>query len=186
MVINERLGFIFVHIPKTGGTSVQSAMMAQAGSRKYPSTKHLLPRDLPDSILADDFRLFAFVRNPWDRFVSLYRYLKKRQAITNLPVAETFDAFVQQLERREPWLMKLHSVRNQTDFTSSGLYFIGRYEKISDDFARLCSMIGVSATLPHLNTSGEKADYRPFYTEESAAVVAGKFQSDIEAFGYSF
>jgi len=81
---------IFVHIPKTGGTSVSKVMRKCAGDNRLPkeqrdakqawkSLKHSTiqnyEKKCPHPQLFKEYFKFAFVRNPWDLTFSLYNYL---------------------------------------------------------------------------------------------------------------
>jgi hypothetical protein len=63
--------------------------------------------------------------------------------------------------------------------------FIGRFENLTEDFARVCRRIGISAQLPHRNKSG-RGDYRGQYSDRTAQMIADAFRDDIEFFGYDF
>ena len=79
--------FIFIHIPKTGGTSIKDCLI-----RNYPK-ENLFYTDFgyhapigeyvkaiesnPDCKPMSEYVIFATVRNPWDRMVSLYHWKTK-------------------------------------------------------------------------------------------------------------
>ena len=67
-MINDKLKFIFIHVPKTGGSSVKKALGIKVhGHKKFSDWS----KDYPD------YFSFAFTRNPWDRFVSSFFYLEQ-------------------------------------------------------------------------------------------------------------
>ena len=92
-MIDRERGFVFVHIPKTAGMSMYAALGVDRGFGHRRLTDH------PD---ADGLFSFAFVRNPWDRLVSVYHYLRSGgrgndadlAAQAAVADAESFDAFV--------------------------------------------------------------------------------------------
>jgi hypothetical protein len=63
--------------------------------------------------------------------------------------------------------------------------FVGRYETLHKDFKTLCDMIGIKASLPHINKSDRKAYYQ-YYDDETKAIVRDWHKRDIERFGYTF
>ena len=63
--------------------------------------------------------------------------------------------------------------------------FVGRYERLSNDFNQVCKLLGISTLLPHLNKSSSK-DYRLYYNDKTSEMVQDVFRDDIESFGYSF
>ena len=62
--------------------------------------------------------------------------------------------------------------------------FVGRFENLTADFRSVCQTIGVSATLPAFKRT--VLDYRGYYTDRTAELVADRFARDIAKFGYVF
>lgn len=191
MVINDRYRFVFVHIPKTGGTSIQEALIQIPGRSDLAAkhTKHETPSELNLRIgrqragEISDYFFFCFVRNPWDRFLSLFRFLHK---LGRHPVPENFEDFVRLLEARTPWLLNLHSIRPQSDFVSVDNQAVGRFENLESDFQRFAILIGAEGQLQHLNSSGGRTEYASWYTKRTAAVIAEYYRQDIKRFSYSY
>ena len=65
---------------------------------------------------------------------------------------------------------------------------MGRYERLNDDFAEACRRIGIRAPeLPHRRQATDRRqDYRSYYTDDAAELVAARFAPDIDRFGYGF
>jgi hypothetical protein len=63
--------------------------------------------------------------------------------------------------------------------------FIGRYERLDDDFMLVCEALNINASLPFINRSSHD-DYRSYYDEESKMMIEEHFAEDIELFGYTF
>jgi hypothetical protein len=63
--------------------------------------------------------------------------------------------------------------------------YVGRFESLNEDFKHVCELIGRSVELPHLKQS-RRDDYRKYYDDDSAAVVASWFRRDISSFNYAF
>ena len=123
MPIDIERNFVFVHIPKTGGSSIESLLGLKSKKNFYNRAplKHLVPayktpqhftwlelkQNLPATFLDHAFK-FTFVRNPWDRFVSefiwrkqLYESLSpagRRNCFYNETDLASLDAFVRVLE----------------------------------------------------------------------------------------
>jgi hypothetical protein len=66
--------------------------------------------------------------------------------------------------------------------------FLGRYETLADDFAEACRRIGIAQpALPHRRQANDRGrDYRRYYSDDLAALVAQHFEPDIRRFGYRF
>lgn len=207
MIVNDRYRFVFVHIPKTAGTSIQTALGEVDGLNKRPTrkagTKHETPTELmarleltPDALMPSrnsdikvaDYLFFCFVRNPWARFCSLHRYvLALNQERGREHVPEDVNDFAALLGQRDPWIMQLHSIRPQTDFVTAQVTSIGRYENLAEDFAGIMARLGLTLELPHKNKSGyNQEDYRQLLSPASAEIVARYYADDIEKFGYTF
>ena len=137
---------------------------------------------------------FGFVRNPWERISSLYRYLKEKRPRQKIDSVGSFSDFLEQANNGVQWIRELHSMRPQCDFFRSHnkapLYsnFIGHYEYLAEDFAAVAKVLGIpSSELPHLNrSSNSHVDYRAHYTERSIEIIRSIFHEDIELFGYTF
>jgi hypothetical protein len=81
-MINHKYKFIFLHIPRTGGTSIEKALFGQDWWGVHPPSKHLTAH-MAKQIYApywQDYFKFTFVRNPWDRMVSMLKYGKGKTA----------------------------------------------------------------------------------------------------------
>jgi hypothetical protein len=128
-----------------------------------------------------DYFKFTFERNPWDRQVSWYHYKTKSKAEADRP---SFDAFNR--DRKRAW------VENWDLYTIEGeivLDFIGRYERLAEDFDRVLERIGLDGKveLPKVNVSrGREASYRDYYDEASRELIGGWYRPEIERFGYGF
>jgi hypothetical protein len=160
------IDFVFVHIPKTGGTSISAALGI------WPS--HVTARDLrldPDS--SGKFS-FAFVRNPWDRIVSYAHSLRGRK-------------------KKNVWHQPDRLVlRPQVDYIMDEagqplVDFIGRFERLTEGFEMICDRIGIpTPDLPHLNRAAHRQHYRDYLDERARETIAEKYAEDIARFGYSF
>jgi hypothetical protein len=214
MVVSHSHRFAFIHVPKTGGSSISHALRPfRDGVMRFWMNRWLdrvgihvnyvaphrwkrfrlhtpasvLHRQLPADVY-DGLFTFAFVRNPWDLLVSSYHF------ITSTPQhhrrrrtvrLDSFERYVDYEIRRG----KLVQSRMLCDRQGRLLVdYVGRFESLHDDFAEVCRRIGVTTTLPHVNRSRAEGrrDYRDYYTPALAAHVATHFAEDVERFGYRF
>jgi len=206
--------FIFVHAWKTGGESVVRALreycpthfrnryinkavrMAPMPARavlgwradlvtRQHATAREIQQIMPPEAFDSAFK-FAFIRNPWDWQVSQYFYSLQSPAHPlhqSIKDMGSFDVFIRDQHRQgtHTATMFLHD-RDGRCLVD----YIGRFERIGEDFKTICEKIGIEAELPHVNASKRKRDYHSYYTDETRDMVADLFQSDIEKFGYSW
>jgi hypothetical protein len=187
MLLSVKHRFLFVHIAKTGGTSVRSALEGLrwsdpwywpmflcsrfshlSGHRiatklprhaKVVAAKELLPKAFFDSLFK-----FAFVRNPWDLQVSSFHHIR-RERPHYLGGNDRFEPFLRwKLDPERPYQYHLDtSIELQTDYLIDlrgqlVVDFIGRYERLHADFSEACARIGVPArTLPHARRSNDRS-----------------------------
>ena len=207
MVINTRFKFIFLHVPKAAGTSVMSSLNQVPGDHQswLASTKHEtlaefltnLPnrRSFSDRLLwrdPTDFFKFGFVRNPWDRMSSFYRYLVEKRPKEEVDTVSNFSDFLLQSHDRVAWIEQLYGMKSQLDYFSrpDGTIqadFLGHYEYLHEDFSAVTRQLGCNATLGHDNRStNNRSDYRDQFDARLVEIVADRFAEEIELLGYSF
>lgn len=214
MIISLGRKYIFVHAPKTGGTSMALALEARAMKddimlgdtpkavnrrRRLKDVKargrlwkHSTLADIDGVITSEQLGgLFAFtlVRNPWDRMVSYYHWLQTQSfqhAAVTLAQSMTFTDFVQ-----------LDQTINTFRATPAHHYMTGaagiercdayiRIEHFAQDAARLVDHLGFDLSLDHVNRSDRLAQYQPYYCTKSREAVETACAEDIQRFGYRF
>jgi len=193
MIVSSSHNFVFVHVPRTGGISVSGALEpfadvpADPAIQTHDTLAVLLARH-PET--AGHFK-FGFVRDPWERLVSFYAHARRYLAPT-VPEMQSLDfpGMVRALDRDEPWTRRIFAFRPQRDFfcDENGAQladWIGRFERLEQDFRTVCRRIGVSAALPLRNAS-EHGPYPEYYDARSRDLVRARYRDDIEAFGYAF
>jgi len=190
---------IFIQIPKCVGSSIENALMDDSSilrSNSYPHTfkvacplNHLTLLDIEKSKIMNVDQIkkmfkFAVVRNPWDRLISEYIYLKPRMELT-----KTFRDEIKNLANYADLgiygnhcLAQHYFIRGET----VSVDFVAKFENLQEDFDKVCDKIGIPRQkLPHTNKSNHK-HYTEYYDEETREIVAEKYAKDIEYFGYEF
>jgi hypothetical protein len=217
VVLSHRFRFLYVHIAKTGGTSVRASLRQLqwrdpmyllqiicsrldhlSGHRiaaklprhsKVIAAMEMLPRDYFDSLFK-----FAFVRNPWDLQVSSYHHIKRERPHL-MEGFEDFESFLRwKLNPERPWQYHIDtSITLQTDYLvdlhgKQVVDFVGHYETLHDDWNTICNRLGLSGReLPHKRKATDRSsDFRRYYTDATAELVATHFARDIEMLGYRF
>jgi hypothetical protein len=64
--------------------------------------------------------------------------------------------------------------------------FIGRFERLQEDWAVIAKKLGVSEVLPHARANPRSRHYTEYYTPETQSIIEEKFRVDIETFNYRF
>ena len=148
--------------------------------------------ELPDQI--EEYFVFSFVRNPWDRLVSQFFYLHKTNNTGAILRYKKFDKntinflthpfidFGSDIPRRYmSFYDHLKNVEGKIN-----LNFIGKMENFQKDLNTICDKIGIpKQELPHKNKTKHK-HYTEYYDDETREIVAEKYAKDIEYFGYEF
>ena len=148
-------------------------------------------KELPAEVF-DSYYKFAFVRNPWDLQVSMYHFILRETTASRhaqVKALGSFDAFVEWVAATpDPYpkgITKLQSEMIADDLGKPLMNFLGRYETLAEDYARIGETLNIEARLPHLNQSAHR-DYRTYYDGRTRKLIGEHFQSDIEMFGYTF
>jgi hypothetical protein len=206
--VSDSRRVLFVHVPKTGGSSVDRLFDTQVpDARKVAHRMRHAPynRLLNAEPELADYWSFGFVRNPWARLVSWWtmvggvferaeaghpRAIEKLRRHPEVWYVEgeyrhDFDRFV--LEGTlalpkvgRPQIATLSDRNRRVDF-------IGRLESFDRDIAVVRERLGLPDTepTPHVNRS-RHGDYRDYYNAQTRDHVADVFAADVEAFGYTF
>jgi hypothetical protein len=212
-MISHEYKCIFVEVPKTGSTSVRTILgkawkphlnlwqiknqmetyWTSYGGRKnriLASLYLLLPEERRREIGCRQFETyfkFGFVRNPWDRVVSLY----ERTEALQLRDRMTFDEFVDWIQYSSATCVHSSPHRYQLDWfvDPNGNVladFIGKFERLDEDWAFVAKKLAVSEKLPHQRANPRTRHYSEYYTPRTRDIIANKFKVDIERFGYEF
>jgi hypothetical protein len=209
VIVSPARRVLFVHVQKTGGSTVEQVLKDSLPDavdvRGLPGDRHArlaaVLRAHPDY---RDHWTFGFVRNPWARLWSWYSMIQRRQR-----TAERGNERVRQrIARSKFWTAVLEETPDFESFVMSGpdrfprlrvpqvdylragdrtADFIGRTESFEADLAHACGHIGIPVppAVPRSN-SGPGDDWRAQFTPAMRQRVADLYAADLEAFGYEF
>jgi hypothetical protein len=200
-MISFQKSFLFVHIPKTAGNSIQSVLrdysedelVALRGEQdgverfglrnpKYKVKKHSTLAEYRAALGEEEFaNLYKFtcIRNPWDRMVSYY--------FTPTQKAEAWD--------RKKFRKIISGAVSVADYLRldedeedpfGNVDYIMRFENLADDFRKVCDALDISPMkLPQYNRSNRE-HYSKYYDDDLRELVRVRFATEIERFGYTF
>jgi hypothetical protein len=185
---------IFVHIPKTAGLSITEALYGNRAGGHASLRNYVLTFE--PSVLRQYFK-FTFVRNPFDRLVSAYFFLRAggiNQADDNFFKTEltrynSFDHFATSWVSKKNVFKYIHFVPQvafiKNDINSIRLNYIGRFESIDADFRAIAEKVRPNSQLAKLNRS-KRGEYQQYYSAEARKNVENVYKQDLENFGYDF
>ena len=200
-MISFQKRFLFIHIPRTAGNSIQSVLrdysedeivalrseqdgIERFGLRNphYKLRKHSTLAEYRAALGQEQFHnlyKFTCVRNPWDRMVSYY-------------FRRTRDAKDWDRKEFKKMISKALSVADYLRLDESkedpfdNVDYVMRFETLADDFRRVCAALNIPAKpLPKYNRSGRE-QYSRYYDDELRALIRERFALEIERFGYVF
>ena len=200
-MISFQKQFLFVHIPKTAGNSIQTILrdysedeiVALRGEQdgierfglrnpNYKVRKHSTLAEYRAALGEEQLRnlyKFTCVRNPWDRMMSYY-------------LRRTSDAKDWDQKEFKKMISKALSVADYLRLDESeedpfgNLDCVMRFETLGDDFRRVCAALDIPAKqLPKYNRS-RREHYSSYYDDKLRALVSERFALEIERFGYTF
>ena len=207
MIVSHRHRFVFAAIPKTGTHSVRHALRAHLGPDDIEQARLFVEKTFPIPELArighghislaevrpflgeeafGGYLKFAFVRNPFDRFISYCAFATSREG--------TFD--------RDPKRVMRHFLftappMQHIIFRPQHLFIagpdgalladvVGKVEEMQASYDAVAARIGIATTpLDHANRSRRGA-YRDYYDQETIDGVAKIYARDLDLFGYDY
>ena len=206
-MISHHHACIFVHIPKTGGSSIESVIWPQPRAvtdlwmgfidnynNKYQTggLQHLLSRQIQSEVGSKIFKKyykFTFVRNPWDKAVSQYCFMSRREDLRDFIGMKKNDSFKKYLDliRLRDHVQWEPQVNFITDLNNELLVdYIGKFETINECSKKIFSQINITnRSLPHLNKTVRKP-YQEYYDAESIEMIRELYAADITELGYSY
>jgi len=216
VIISRGRKYIFVHAPKTGGTSLQYALetramkddiligntpKAQNRRRRQAHLqelaagrlwKHSTLRDIRGVVTdaeLDELFIFMLVRNPWDRYVSYYHWLQEQEfehKAVQLATDLSFSEFLNHPAMQGAITKSPYSIYTRDHWGQDRCSLAIRLEHLEADVTALESHLGFKLDIPHLNPSRRDADWRSYYSEKDARLLSKLCAEDIARFGYAY
>lgn len=188
---------VFVHVPKCAGNTIFHWAFKKIYYFGHSPLIHI------KSILGDGFKdafIFSVVRNPYDRLLSAYTYLKRpniseswrsiwgqRWTIQCVSKFATFKDFV--LGFDESLKRELH-FRQQYEFlylppNTINVNLLIKFETLSHHWETLKEILKIEEPIPTIKRNEtEHLKWQDIYTDEMMKIVAHHYSTDFKVFGY--
>lgn len=185
---------VFIHVPKTAGLYIQEALdleilrfphrakknfkqsgVVTFGHQDYP---RLLKRGVVGRAFHDSAFRFAFCRNPYDRAVSHYFYVRKKhpermdKGVSFIDYTRTLASFGRTFQPQSVYLRGL------------ALDFLGRFERLEADLAEVAGLLGREVKDTPKRNETKHGPYWEYYNEEAAENIRQYYREDFERFKY--
>lgn len=188
-MISKNYKFIFVHVPRTGGTSIEfQGFEKELGVDE--EEKHWSLDAIKQSISHQQFAeyfKFSFVRNPWDIVIS--KYCSPFYRDIGLKTNKSLLYFLHN------YYIPDHEYGDlfHDYFDPAELDYIGRFETRAKDLKFISQKIGRKLD-PNYSVKEKEMQkalnnqkhYTEYYDDETRQIVAERYARDIERFGYKF
>lgn len=198
---------IFVHIPKCGGSSIEEMLwppprgegelwggFVDRYHNKYQTggLQHLMAWQIRMEAGPEVFRRyykFSMVRNPWDKVVSQFLFMRRRPDLRDylgMALSDPLEKYLELIAKRVhvQW-EEQHKFLCDEQGTPL-VDFVGRFERFEEDVRKALEELDVTfEAVPHLRKS-ERRPYREYYSYRTRKMVANIYHRDIELFEYQY
>lgn len=201
---NKKIKFsIFTHIEKCAGMSLCKFFNIHKGNKfnNLEYRHNTIKKDLTiinqyyKHIKINDILFFTCLRNPWDRMVSFFHYIRELQIDENyrhwskyheICKKGTFTDFINYASEHTNMISTCRSYKQRLFYKNQLLCdYVINFHKIEKDIKYIKKIFGIQKNLPRINTSQHKS-YKFYYTSKTHEFVSNMFADDIKYFNFSF
>lgn len=185
---NENKKYIFVHIPKNGGSSLERMLNLGGGIFSI--------KDFSTVINIDDYYKFTIVRNPFDKMVSAFTYLRSGKERVDRPYFNIVKDYKDVNDFLKNYLSVDDNLFKIAHFTPQNLWlkingvnkmdYVGRLENYNDSVKTIFDNINVNLNnVIHTNKSN-RGGYKEYFNDESIEIMNKLYKDDLKEFGYGY
>ena len=185
-MLSDDLQLIFVHITRTGGTSIEAALAGQDWWNISPQTKHMSARQIRTQCGEqkwNNYIKFSIVRNPWDRVVSMFATGWWMGDDRQPDAQAEFEHFIENLS---PHPNEIYSSLMYSEIINENLDMVVRYEALQEGFDKICDLIERPSKILGREESRERLHYSVYYNDTTRRKVGDLFRKDIDDYQYFF
>ena len=206
---------IFIHIPKTAGTSIEKLIQGENYTKGWSSHKKLYEYQDEDNF--EKYFKFAFVRNPYSRILSvfnyyknggndrglilrpkkIYNYILKKITTNNIldidiarKIPNDFDEFCELFIKEKMDFYGRNTLDTQLSFIQINeeiaVDFIGRLESINKDIEVIKTKFNIKLNLEHKRRTKKTGHYSNYYNDFTKKIISNAFAEEIDFFEYKF
>ncbi len=184
VILDRRERFVFFPNSKVAQRSIARHLLADRAIVRKDDPRAWEARfDRLDDAYFDRTFKFTIVRNPFDRVVSAFFYLRKKCR------GYEFNEFVVEVLGRQGTAFDPHfDPQSIALFHDGGLLVdhVGRFESIQDSWRVIAGRIDAPTPLPHRGGSRRAASYAGYFSDDARRVVEDLYRDDLVNFGYAF
>ena len=185
--------FIFVHINKTAGTSMEKALvdygvkkLQEKGDLKfelnYNQSQHFNCDEYKKYLGSeyDDYFKFTVVRNPFDRVVSYYyggaiqKGLNFKDWVVDRYLNENYKDYIRMYSDYTHW------------FDKDEMNCVLKFENLDQDFIKLKETLDLNCELGKANVNKSRTHYRDYYDNKTKDIIENHFEKELNTFQYKF
>ncbi len=206
MIISHKHKFIFFAVPKTATHTIRQALRTHLGENDWEQQVLFGKQSIPIPEIAaivhghiscrqlrpaldknswDEYLKFAFVRNPYDRFVSTCAFLNRE----NGNYAGNEMQFMKQALQRERFRQRILAVpQSQLLLDNNGelaVDYVGRFEELQSSYDEVCRRISIPTEKLESKNRSKHNNYSTYYDAELQQAVAEFYELDFKLFGYN-
>ena len=192
-MISYNKKFIFVHINKTAGTSMEKALadygvkkLEEKGDLKfelnYNQSQHFNCDEYKKYLGSeyDDYFKFTVVRNPFDRVVSYYyggaiqKGLNFKDWVVDRYLNENYKDYIRMYSDYTHW------------FDKDEMNYVLKFENLDQDFIKLKETLDLNCELGKANVNKSRTHYRDYYDDKTKDIIENHFEKELNTFQYKF
>lgn len=197
-LLEDEKRIIYIHIPKAAGNALIKTLFGASATGHDPLRRYLSH----NSEKFYSYYKFAVVRNPYDRLVSSFFYLKQGGigffdndfAESYLNDIDSFEEFVTRLgsddEFRGAIMSWVHFVPQLDFITLDGSNVavdrVIKLESIDQEISELCEKLGVPPVKMIKDNMSQRKSYKTYYTPELISIVSSLYKDDLAVLNYTF